>query len=215
MSRKIGKKMGNDMYVHKDYVHTTDIPHDVLNRAKEHLEKNHPNFDYTIIKHNKETNNVSFLKSPDWDTEHEPHIHDSVLVKQSGETKYMPPKKDKQIYHQKWQFVGDDYKGFDVERSKLRTKQYTNAINDLKQSTGDLSISKKIGSKSYWEQNIVPHIKECKFKTFKQLMEEIANVTGTATTDTGGISEPPTADTKNKKKVMLLKDIQKKEIKSG
>lgn len=173
MARKIGKQMGHDLYVHKDYAKDTNISHDVLHNAKEHLSKNHPNFEYTIIKHNKQTNNVSFLHSPDWDSEHEPHIHHSVLVKPSGETKYMGPKKDPQIYHQKWQFVGDDYKGFDVNRSKLRTTQYTNAIDHLKQTTGDQSISKKIGTKSYWDKEVVPHIKESKMKTFKDFINEI------------------------------------------
>lgn len=44
-------------------------------------------------------------------------------------------------------------------------------------------------------------------KTFTQLMEEIANVAGSATTDTGGVSEPPTAKTKDKKKVVLFKNV--------
>ncbi len=202
--------MGHDLYVHKDYVKNTTIPPDVYDKAKQSLELNHPGFEYNIVKHNKQTNNVSFLHSPDWDTTHEPHIKHSVHVKPNGDTKYMAPKKDPQIYHQKWQFVGDDYKGFDVERSKLRTKQYTKTINDLKTKTGDNSISKKIGTKSYWDREVVPHIKENNLKTFKQLIEDIANVTGTPTTDTNGVSTPATATPDKKKKVMLLKNVIKR-----
>lgn len=50
-------------------------------------------------------------------------------------------------------------------------------------------------------------------KTFKTIMEDIANVTGSPNTDTGGISEPPTATPNKAKKVMLLKTtIKRKEL---
>lgn len=157
--RKIGKKM-SDMYVHKDYVDKTSIPKDIYNNALSTLKKNHPDFSHTIVKHNPKNNNISFLHSPDWDTAHEPHIHDSVLVTPEGTSKYSAPKKEKQIYHQKWAFVGDDYKGFDVERSKLRTKQYQKAVDKVKQLKNDPTVSKKIGYKSYWDKEIVPHIED-------------------------------------------------------
>lgn len=165
--------MGHDLYIHKDYVDQTNIPKDVLDNAKSILSTNHPEHNYTIVKHNKVTNNISFLHSPDWDIEHEPHIKDSVLVKPTGESTYSKPKKDPQIYHQKWTFVGDDYKGFDVERSKKRTKDYMKAVQKVKDSTGDPSVSKKIGYKSYWDREVVPHIEESTGKTFKDLLEQI------------------------------------------
>jgi hypothetical protein len=47
-------------------------------------------------------------------------------------------------------------------------------------------------------------------KSFKQVMEDIANVTGSPSTDTGGISTPATAKPDQKKKVMLLKNVVKR-----
>lgn len=158
-NRKLGKKVGNELYIHKDYVDQTDIPKDVLTAASSILKQKHPNHEYNIIRHNKKTNDIGFLNSPDWDESHEPYIHDSVKVSSNGETAYTKPKKDPQIYHQKWKFVGDDYKGFDVDRSKNRTKQYMDAIAKRKTETGDSKISNKIGYKSYWDREIVPHIK--------------------------------------------------------
>lgn len=156
--RKIGKKMGTALYVHKDYVEQSAIPKDAHDAALSSLKKNFPDFKHTIVKHDTATGNTSFLHSPDWDTAHEPQIKDSVCVKSDGSCKYSKPKADPQIYHQKWAFGGDDYKGFDVERSKLRTKQYAKAVEHVKKTTGDSKVSSKIGTKSYWDREIVPHI---------------------------------------------------------
>jgi hypothetical protein len=160
--RAIGKKMGHDLYVHKNYVHQVAIPKDIHNSALIALHKNYPDFNYTIVKYNKLTNNSSFLNSPDWDTAHEPQIKDSVMITPEGGCKYTKPKKIPQIYHQKWAFVGDDYKGFDVDRSKLRTKQYQKAIVDIADKTGQptKAISSRIGYKDYWDREIAPHIGE-------------------------------------------------------
>jgi hypothetical protein len=158
--RKIGKKMGTALYVHKDYVGQSAIPKEAHEKALAVLHKNHPDFEHTIVKHDSANGNVSFLHSPDWDTAHEPHIKDSVCVKCDGTSKYSKPKADPQIYHQKWSFGGDDYKGFDVERSKKRTKQYMSAVDHVKKTTGDPRVSSKIGTKSYWEREVVPHIRE-------------------------------------------------------
>jgi hypothetical protein len=159
-SRVIGKKMGHDLYVHKDY--TDNIPKDVHDNALNLLHKEHPDFKHNIVKYNKKTNNISFLNSPDFDTEHEPHIHDSVIVKPEGTTKYIKPLKVPWIYHQKHEFVGDDYKGFDIDRSKKRAVQYKTAIQKVADEKGvpTKQISSRIGNRDYWKKEIVPHIKE-------------------------------------------------------
>lgn len=50
-------------------------------------------------------------------------------------------------------------------------------------------------------------------KTLKQFLSEdgIANITGGPATDTNGISNPATASPNNKKKVMLLKTVRRKQ----
>ena len=163
-SAPVGKRMGDDLYVHKDYVEGhPGIPADIHAAATAALKKNHPefkpNFKHTIVKYNKKSKNISFLYSPDWDTAHEPHIKDSVLVKPDGTSKYSAPKKDPQIYHKKHEFVGADYKGFDIERSKKRQVQYSAAVEKVKKLNNDPKVSSKIGYKSYWDKEVVPHIK--------------------------------------------------------
>ena len=158
--RKPGKRIGGSTYVHKNYVGQSTIPRDVLDTATRSLHKNHPGFEHNIVKHNSGTGSVTFLHSPDWDDAHEPQIKHSVTVKADGTTRFNKPRKDPQIYHQKWAFVGDDYHGFDVERSKQRTKQYGRAVEQVKRATGDSKVSSKIGSKSYWDTHIAPHIED-------------------------------------------------------
>jgi hypothetical protein len=157
--KTVGKKIGTCLYVHKQYAST--IPQEHYNNALEILKSTYPDFKYTIIKYDKANNNISFLYSPDWDSNPEPIIEDSVLVKSDGSAKYMKKKTDPQIYHQKHEFVGDDYKGFDIEKSKERFKAYTKAIKEYADELGvpTKEISSRIGTLSYWQKNIVPRIK--------------------------------------------------------
>lgn len=160
--RKIGKGTPSDFYVHKDYVDQTHIPKDVHDNALKVLKKHYPDFHHTLVKYNKNTNDISFLHSPDFDSSTEPLVGKSVKISPSGEHKLRNPGQSAQIYHQKDLMVGDDYKGFDVAKSKKRTEDYKKAVqhvaNSTGQSTGD--INRKTGWKSYWDKEIVPHIKE-------------------------------------------------------
>lgn len=160
-ARSIGKKM-DVFYVHKDYVDKTKIPLDLYIKAVKVLKKEDPKFEYTIVKWNPKNNDFSFLYSPDWDESDEPYIKDSYKISEDGSISYTKPKSDPQIYHQKWQFVGDDYKGFDIEQSKERTKRYTAAIAEIAKEKGipTKQISSRIGYKSYWEKEVVPYIKD-------------------------------------------------------
>ena len=53
-SYTIGKKMGHDHYVHKDYEHV--LPKDDLEKAKKHLPSDHK---YTVVKHNKKDGHIN------------------------------------------------------------------------------------------------------------------------------------------------------------
>lgn len=160
--RKVGKKTPSDFYVHKDYVNQTNIPKEVHDKALAVVKKNYPNFQYTIVKHNPKTNEVSFLHSPDWNTADEPTVGDSVKVTPSGEHKFRKTTASPQIYHKKWTMVGDDYTGFDVEKSKDRTKKYQAAIKKVADKTGQTTteINRKTSFKNYWDREIVPHIEK-------------------------------------------------------
>lgn len=97
-----------------------------------------------IVKYNSLNRDVTLLYSGDWDSSNEPEIHESYIHKaDTGEIKYVKGKG--QIYHNKWQFVSETYRGFDISEAKQRT-QLWNSIPDIKLHKS------KIGYKKYWVQ---------------------------------------------------------------
>lgn len=135
----VGKKIGGDHYVHKSYEHV--LPQDELHTAKSHLPKD---FEYTAVKHNKKEGTFSFIHSHDFDTAHEPTVGDSIKVNKEGSTKLTKQTRDPKVWHHKHQWVAPDYKGFDVEKSKERSKEWKDKLGVNKE------VSSRIGSKSYW-----------------------------------------------------------------
>ena len=147
--RAIGKKMGHDLYVHKDYVGQTPIPQDALQAAMSKLPSG---YDFTAVKYNSKDGSFSFIQSPDFDTADEPTVGMSVKVSADGNVKQTRPPSDPWIWHNKWMWVGDDYQGFDVDKAKERSKHWKNYIGVNR------DVSSRIGKKSYWDQNIVPNL---------------------------------------------------------
>lgn len=145
--RNVGKLMGDDLYFHKNYV-SEYIDPDFYNKTKYLL----PNgFDFNIIKYNEKYGTISFIDSPDFDTSDEPIVGDSYKVTTDGRITYTRRKNIPQIYHHKWLFVKDDYSGFDVEKSKERSKKWLEYSDRINMS--------KIGYKNYWEDEVLPLIK--------------------------------------------------------
>lgn len=144
---KIGKVMGDDVYSHKNY--EDQFPQDELKQAKSHLPED---YKYHVVKYNPKTKVFSFIQSNDFDTKHEPSVHEVMTVKPDGTVKKQ--KDSGWIYHHKWQWVDDDYKGFDVERSKERSKEWTDIANEK-------GIPKsKIGQRKFWDAEVEPHLKK-------------------------------------------------------
>lgn len=150
-NKRVGKLIGGDRYVHKDYEDT--LPADELNAAKKHLPAD---FDYHIVKHNAKDKSFSFIQSKNFNTEDEPEVQDSIKVHSSGATKLTKKSTDPKIYHHKWQFVSPEHNGFDVNESKKRSEQWKPVVDKLKEK--DPTVYSKIGNKSYWEKNVTPHI---------------------------------------------------------
>lgn len=132
-----GKKMGNDIYIHRNY--ESYLPQDVLSKARKLLPKG---FNYTILKWNKKDNSISFIESSDFDTANEPTVDSSYKVSSDGVVKFRAKPKRDQIYHHKWMFVQPSYTGFDYQESKVRS------LNWYKKYDYD---SKMIGYKDYWD----------------------------------------------------------------
>lgn len=118
----VGKDMGGAVYIHKQYSNV--LPQDELNKYKKILNDKFSDFEYNIIKYIKD--GITFLNSPDFDTANEPLIVEYVNIKQDGSAKRA---KTKTIYHHKWLFVKDDYKGFDVDESFQRSQDWLKIPN--------------------------------------------------------------------------------------
>ena len=139
----IGKEIGYAVYLHRDYDDRLGEP---VEWAKRHLPEH---YEYTVVKLNQRNDAVSFIDCPNFDSEHEPVIRGIVVVNADGSVQRRTMPSDPYIYHHKWLFVMDDYQGFDVERSKDRSRCWT-SLQDVDRS--------RIGKKSYWESNVVPRI---------------------------------------------------------
>ena len=137
----VGKDIGGEIYLHKQY--ESVVPdQEALKAAKEKLD----GFKYNVLKFDK-NGNFTFFNSPDFDTADEPVAGKYVRVGQDGKLK---EGETKSIWHHKWLWVKDDYKGFNVDESFKRSQAW------LKLPDIDFA---RIGNKDFWEKNVVPHIK--------------------------------------------------------
>lgn len=141
---KIGKEIGGEIYCHKQY--ESQFPSDLLNKAKSNLPTD---YKYKVVKFNPKTETFSFIQSNDFDSNEEPSVNSYVTVKADGTIKQ--GKDAGFIYHHKWEFVGDDYKNFDVEKSKKRS---------LKWSSLDSVDKSRIGQRKFWDANVIPRLQE-------------------------------------------------------
>lgn len=142
--KDVGKKMGNDLYIHKDYIDEYVDP-DFIQKRINYLPVG---VKFTIIKINRKDKYISFIYSPDFDTADEPIVSDAYKVKNDGAVTLTREKKVPQIYHHKWLFVKDDYIGFSVAKSKERSKKWLSVSDKINMA--------KIGSKRYWEDVVLP-----------------------------------------------------------
>ena len=135
------KKVMKSLYVHKSNLQELfdSIPYEDVLRIKEIIKSFDKN--YEIVKYDYLNKNVSLIDSPDWNVANEPTVGDSYTFKQDGTIVYR--KGGKQVYHNKWQFVSSNYTGFDIEKSKRRTKEWNSipGISDNKL---------RIGNKEFW-----------------------------------------------------------------
>lgn len=141
--RSIGKKIGGKIYVHRRYEGQV-VPSSVLAKAKKVAGAKIRG--YCCVRYDPKTKVVAFQFSPDFDTAHEPEVVKTVTVKGSTFTVREHPG---MIWHHKWQWVADDYPGFDVAASKARSKEW-----QAKAQRGDMS---RIGRKDYWDAFLSRH----------------------------------------------------------
>lgn len=148
----MAKIVGSCIYVHKSNTN------DLLNRLRDNIKADvicaiyeadeqvngEKRFNYDVIKYDKKEHYITFIESSDWDNSNEPKVGDGWMLKmhQDWTWKFIPKrKKNPQIYHSKELFVSDDYKGFDIEKAKERTKLWKSLPN---------LDTKRIGNYDFW-----------------------------------------------------------------
>ena len=137
----VGKNVGGQVYLHRAYA-TDVIPQDVLTSAEEILQREHPDFGYVCVMYDRKNGTVRFDEAPDFDTAREPIPGNYVIVDPStGKTK---TGYSDYIWHHKWMWVKNDYKGFDVAESWNWSKAWLSVLRD----TGDKVANRGVANGS-------------------------------------------------------------------
>lgn len=110
----VGKQVGPQIYVHKTYAHEV-IPHDHLRKAAETLKRVKPNFKFNSVMWNSKTGEIRFDEAPDFDAAREPHVGQYISIFLDGKTR---EGRSNAIWHHKWLWVKDDYRGFNVDKAR-------------------------------------------------------------------------------------------------
>lgn len=137
-SRKygVGKEIGGKIYIHKRYHHLV-IDTDMFLNAAIRLPYG---FIFNCMVIDLKKNIIRFDEAPDFDTAREPHPGDFIEVNLA--TKEIRRGHSDMIWHHKWMWVADDYKGFDVDKSYEWSKRWTQIITHPS------------GSKRVWERQL-------------------------------------------------------------
>lgn len=135
------KQVGYNFYAHKSNIFELYSKLDIEDRNILINVLKGSNYIYDVIKYDKRTKNVSLIECKTWDILNEPIVGDSHCYRIDGTISLV--KGGTKVYHNKWQFVSNDYVGFSVEESKRRTKEW-NRIKGIK------FLKSKIGNKNFW-----------------------------------------------------------------
>jgi hypothetical protein len=130
--------MGFWVYVHRDYV--KHLPMELRIRVQRASALN-GGFEYNALKVSQESNIVVFMHSIDFDTAAEPVAGNWCRVDFNARVPVIKVGRTQNIWHHKWLWVMDDYKGFDVEASFQRSQVWL-ALDDV-----DMY---RIGNPEYW-----------------------------------------------------------------
>ena len=139
----VGKVIGGRIYLHRNYVDR--LPRDLQDRyhaAVAAMKVVAPEFDWRATAIDLKGEKVTLMEAPDFDTADEPRVGVYWTVAPNK-----PPKRGQtnQIWHHKWLWVDDDYRGFDVEQSFQRSAKWL-AIPDIPFA--------KIGKPEFWQDFI-------------------------------------------------------------
>lgn len=123
----VGKVLSsNDVYVHKDYAN--DHMKELEEKGKKYLPEG---FKYNCLMYNpKSPDIIRFDEAPGFDKEREPFVGRYIKV-DTKEGKIIDEGNSKAIWHGKWQWVGNDYKGFDVREAYEWQRRWASTLNEI------------------------------------------------------------------------------------
>ena len=150
----VGKKMGDNVYAHVDYIADV-VPKEIFEPMIAALKKagHNPN----LFTFNKKTGELNFTESLDFDTVHEPSIAARYKVGVGGVVEKSTERVG-QLYHHKWLWVKNDYKGFNYGDEKIRSVNWLSARGDDWTRSTQGSIGKKENWEKLWEEKISPNL---------------------------------------------------------
>ena len=128
----VGKQMGSQVYLHKDYVSDV-ISKKVWENALKVLSDADSDFEYNCVMYDTKTGNVRFDEAPDFDESREPIVGDTITVKPDGTVKRGH---SNYIWHHKWLWVKNDYQGFDVNQSKAWSNKWLGTLTETADGNG-------------------------------------------------------------------------------
>ncbi len=134
----VGKDIGGSLYVHVDYV--PDEFKQMVADARTQVSIANAQFTPNIVRIDYKKGGVAFYDSVEFDTVQEPAAGLMVTYKDGAVSK---PRQVNQIWHHKWLWVGDDYRGFNTTQSYDRSAQWLDH--------DDIPFA-KIGNKKTWSE---------------------------------------------------------------
>jgi len=131
----IGKVIGGKVYLHINYIDTLPDPEEAI-RA---LEATNNVSRYRCLSYDPKTSTYMFSASPYFNSANEPTPGQAQKVEvEDNAFKVHTPKVINSIWHHKWMWVDDNYKGFNVKESYEWSKEWA------------AEISNPSGSKNVW-----------------------------------------------------------------
>ena len=121
----VGKDIGGQIYVSKDYA-TNVIPKEVYQDALNSFKNSNQFYNFNSLVYDPKTKRVRFDESPDFNTAREPIPGKITWVSPNGAI--AKTNTSKSIWHHKWIWVKDDYKGFDVGKSYDWSKHWLSKL---------------------------------------------------------------------------------------
>ena len=113
----VGKVIGGQVYFHKNYI--SKMPKEVIDIYKKTINKLPKDHSFNTLMYTPASKgkpaSLRFDEAPDFDIAREPIPGRVITITEKGSIS--PPKDVNQIWHHKWAWVDDDYKGFDVKEN--------------------------------------------------------------------------------------------------